>query len=430
MNYRIYFKTIAFLAIFTFFVSNFAYGQMALREQKLLNGLKLLVWNEPGADKITVKLRIHSGAAFDPKDKTGVMALLGEILFPGDQSRAFFTEDLGGSLDITTTYDYIQITASGKSDEVLAMLQAFSNAIVNPQITPENFKLVQTARLKKLQELEKNSTYISDRAVAKRLLGEFPYGRSAEGTSESVAKLDFADLIFAKERFFTADNATLAILGNIKPDYALRAVRQLFGGWVKSERRVPATFAMPGEPDLKPQMIGFSPSETNQIGATEIRFATRGFARNEKDYWAIRFLADLLQTRFRTKVSDELKDGVSVVHERTLLPGLITFKFSFRPINGNNPGIALNAINPNDWLKEPVTSAEFDQTRTKILAEIDQKPLVDKLLDIDTFKLVSVKDEIQKLNAVTQADVQRVADKLAKQPFVQVVLNNSVASKP
>src|SRR5262245_44449526 len=104
MNIRIYFKTIAFLAIFVFFCSNFALAQAAPREQKLLNGLRLLVWNEPTADKLTLKLRIHSGAAFDPKNKMGVMALLGDITFPSDQSRAFFSEDLNGNLEITTAY--------------------------------------------------------------------------------------------------------------------------------------------------------------------------------------------------------------------------------------------------------------------------------------------------------------------------------------
>ncbi len=439
MNYRIYFKSIAFLSIFLFLLSNFAFAQTAPREQKLLNGLKLLVWNEPTADKIALKLRIHNGAAFDQKDKMGTMALLGEILFPTDQARAFFTEDLEGSLDISTTYDYIQITATGKPDEVLAMLQTVSNAVINPQITPENFKLVQAARFKKVQELEKNPTYLADRAAAKRLLGEFPYGRPSEGTAQSLATIDFADLLFAKERFLTADNATLAIIGNLKPDFAFRAVRQLFGGWAKSEKKVPATFAMPHEPDSKPQMIEFKSEETVFKGTSEIRFASRGFARNDKDYWAMRFLADILQNRFRTKVDKDLQAGVWVVHERTLLPGLVYFKFSMRPMavpatntttnNGTNV-VALPVsvpnfkIHPMVWMREPITTTEFDQTRTKILGEIDQKPLVDKMLDVETFKLVSGKDEMQKLNAVTQTDVQRVADKLSKQPFVNVMLTN------
>lgn len=447
MNYRNYFKQLIFFAILTIFSTFFCYAQVvktsAPYENKLLNGLKLLVWQDPTAEKVTVKLRIHSGAAFDPKDKMGVMALLGEILFPTEQSKAFFAEDLEGSLDITTTYDYIQITTTGKQSEVLAMIETLSNAVVNPQITPENFKLVQSARLKKVQELEKNPTYIADRAVAKRLLGEFPYGRTAEGNSISLSKIDHADLIFAKQRFLSADNATIAFVGNVKADYIYRATRQLFGNWTKADKKIPATFAMPNEPDLTPQTINFTLPEANLMGTNEIRFATRGIARNDKDYWAMRFLADILQNRFRAKVDKDLQNGVSVVHERNLLPGYISFKFSLRPIpvtssnlvGANSSSMPMPIpnskmeLNPLVWLKEPITSTEFEQTRSKILAEIDQKPLADKVLDVETFKLVSVNDEMQKLNSVSQADVQRVADKLAKQTFVQVALNSTV-TKP
>lgn len=434
MNYGIYFKKSIFYVFLTVFLSTFAFAQpskqAAPRQDVLLNGLKVLIWSDPTAEKTTIKLRVHGGSMFDPKDKMGVLALLGDLLFPTDQAKAFFTEDLEGSLDVTTNYDYIQINATGKSSELLAMLETISNAVINPQITPENFKAATEARLKKVQSLEKNPSYLADRAAAKRLLGEFPYGRSAEGTSESLAKIDRADILFAQQRFLTSDNATLEIIGNLKQDYAFRATRQLFGGWVKSDKKVPATFAMAVDPDPNPQMIETNFVEPNLIGQFEYRWATRGISRRDKDYFAMRFLVNLLQNRFRSKVDKNLQSGISVVHERNLLPGVLLFKFSL-PVQlptdaPKRSDISLFGIeSPLTLLKEPISSNEFDQTRSEILAEIDQKPLTDKMLDIDTFKLVSVDDEMKKLNSVTLADVQRVADKLSKQPFVSVFLQNS-----
>lgn len=432
MIQRKHFKRVIFFFILTIFSTLFCYGQTsqtkAPYENKLLNGLRLLVWTEPTQEKTTVKLRIHSGAAFDPKDKMGVMALLGDILFPTDQSKEFFKEDLEGSLDITTTYDYIQITATGKSSEVLSIIQTIANAVITPQINTDVFKTVQAARLKKVQDLEKNPTYIADRAVAKRLLGDFPYGRTIEGTSESLAKIDYADLLFAKERFLTADNATITVIGNAKPDFVYRATRQLFGNWTKADKKVPATFAMPNDPDLTPQKISFTPAEnqTQLNGSSEIRFALRGIARNDKDYWAWRFLTDVLQNRLRAKLPVELQNNASVVLERNLLPSYINFKISLRPMQitqTNGAGIGNFSINPIEILNAPISNEEFDKTRAKIVTEIDQKPLVDKYLDVQTFKLLSVDDEIKKLNAVTQADLQRVIEKLAKQPIVSVSLN-------
>jgi len=77
------------------------------KQEKLLNGLKVLMWSDPKADKVRVTLRIHSGSAFDPQGKEGVMKMLSDDLFPNEATREFFVEDLGGSLDVQTTYDYI-----------------------------------------------------------------------------------------------------------------------------------------------------------------------------------------------------------------------------------------------------------------------------------------------------------------------------------
>lgn len=413
MNYRNYIKTIVFPIILTLFTAVSIFAQNAQfpapREQNLLNGLKLLVWNDPAAQKITVKLRVHNGAAFDPKDKMGVMALLGDILFPTEQLKAFFVEDLEGSLDVVSNYDYIQITATGKSDEILSMLEAIASAVTKPQITPENFKLVQAARLKKVQELEKNSIYIADRAVAKRLFGEFPYGRSAEGTSESLAKIDYADLLFAQERFLASDNATLVIIGNVKPDYAYKASRQLFGAWTKADKKVPPTFRQPEVPDATVQTI--SSEYSNSL---EVRRAWRGIARKDKDFPAARVLAKIWQNR--------LGNGTKIDFNPYFLPGYFNLKVSAPSTQTSASGaipLPESAANLTKNVPEP---AEFEKAKPEILNEIGKNHISDLWLDVDTYKLNSVQKDIESIQNVTIADVKNVAERFKKETSVTVVV--------
>ena len=246
----------------------------APRQEKLLNNLKLLMWNEPAANKATVKLRIHSGAAFDTLNKEGTMALLADALFPNETASEFFREELGGSLSVESNYDYIQITATGDSNQILAILETLATAVTKPQIDKETTAAIRAARLARIKELERNPAYVADQTVAKRLFGDYPYGKSAEGTPESLAKIDFADLLLAKQRFLTADNATLAVSGNLKPNYVFKVVRQLFGGWEKSDKRVPATFAEPNAPDTNSS--GF------YLDAAEILFDKNRDKRRER----------------------------------------------------------------------------------------------------------------------------------------------------
>ena len=60
------------------------------------------------------------------------MRMLADNIFPNEAAREFFTEDLGGSLEIVTNYDYIQINASSKPDQFLTMLETLASAVSNP----------------------------------------------------------------------------------------------------------------------------------------------------------------------------------------------------------------------------------------------------------------------------------------------------------
>src|SRR5213080_4956373 len=121
-----------------------------VREQ-LLNGLTILFWQRPDAN-VLLKLRIRSGAAFDLAGKGGTMALLGDALFPDPTTREYVADQLGGKLDVTTSYDSIDITISGKAGELERIVELLRGALVTPPLTPENVARVRDARLKQLSE--------------------------------------------------------------------------------------------------------------------------------------------------------------------------------------------------------------------------------------------------------------------------------------
>lgn len=428
MKFRSFFKYFTFslfvLLAATLLISAQTQTFPAPREGKLLNGTKLLVWNDKNTDKVFVKIRIHSGSAFDPLGKEGVMQMLSDILFPVETTREFFTEDLNGSFDIVTNYDYIQINASGDADKFLTILETLSPAIINPQINKESTERVRQPLLAKVQELEKNPSYIADRAVAKRLLGNFPYGRPQFGSSESLAKIDFADLMFARERFFTADNATIAVSGNVTPEFALRAAKRLFGGWLKSDKKVPSTFAQPEAPQAKLQILDSTNEKTS-----EIRFAMRGLARNDKDFYASRILENVLQQRLRLR-----EGGNSFVRSNSnVLPGFIMLGVSSWNVGtvrkvGNQISLPVDVTTntyQNNFLKDAVKAEEFEKAKTALAGQIKQPDAAEYWLDAETFKLVSVKDDWQRYQSVALADVQRVLEKLQKEAVASVLVVSS-----
>jgi len=183
------------------------------REQ-LLNGLRLLLWLKPGNPDVILKLRINSGAAFDLSGKSGQMALLGDMLFPDPATIDYFTDEMGGKLDVEVTYDSVTVTMIGKAVELEQIVEVLRNALLATQFAPELVTRMRETRIKSLRDSAVAPASVADRAIAARLFGDFPYGRPAAGSPEDLARVDRADLMLAHERFLNSNNATLAIVGH------------------------------------------------------------------------------------------------------------------------------------------------------------------------------------------------------------------------
>jgi predicted Zn-dependent peptidase len=404
-------KITAFALIGCF--STQAFAQSAPRQERLLNGLKLLMWQDRAASKVKITVRIHSGASFDPQGKEGVMALLADSFFPTEASQTFFKEDLGGDLKVATNYDFIEIEASSNPDQFLTLLESVSTAVSTPTIDKETTPRLVAKRLEQIKDLESVGPYVAERVAAKQLFGTFPYGRPSAGTEASVAKLGFADVLDAKQRFLGADNATVAITGNFDPTIAFRAARRYLGSWLKSDRLPPSTFKQPDEPDTKLVTI-----TTEARNVPQTAFAFRGVARGEKDYAASEVLFNILFRRFGENAGEGLHSGSNDAH---ILPGYVVLVMD-RPlgeITSNLPALLLS---------KEITEAEFAAGRASASADRSQIPVEQHWLNADTFKITSVAADQSAFNAVTLADVRALAQRLAKNPVVAVTVTRAEKS--
>src|SRR5207302_7231251 len=135
--------------------------------------------------------------------KGGTMALLGDALFPDPVTREYVAEQLGGRLEVSTSYDAIEVTISGKSSEFERMVEFLRGGLVSTQLTPENVAKLREASIKQLSDKQTASSE-ANQAIAARLFGAFPYGEPSGGTLESIARIGRADLLLALGRLLNA----------------------------------------------------------------------------------------------------------------------------------------------------------------------------------------------------------------------------------
>jgi len=386
-----------------------AAAQTPARDE-LLNGLTVLSWQRPGDPNVFLKLRLNSGAAFDLAGKGGTMALLGDALFPDPATREYVTGELGGRLDVSTSYDSIEVTISGKASALERMIEMLRNAILTIDLSAENVGKLRAARLEQIGKGSDSPAQIADRAVAGRLFGTFPYGHPAAGDSTSLAKVERADLMLAQERFLHSDNADLVVIGSFEPARLMRALRQLLGPWQKSDRLVAATFRQPNTPDDRILLVNLAGS-TN----AEIRLAVRGLSRSDRDTGAASLLARIAQERWQAAVPE--LSSASVRHEAHGLPGMFVFAASV-----SQGGAVKSLAAAQDIMKSLIqtgpSAPELDRARAAMQSEINRQPQIDLLadawLDSETYKISSPTDAAKELTRLSISDIQRVAAKLFK----------------
>ena len=395
---------------------------------RLLNGLRVLIWSRPGDHDVLLKLRVHSGAAFDLAGKAGSMALLGDILFPDPTAREYFTE-MQGRLNVTTDYDSLTITMQGRAHEFERIVEILRTALVTTQLTPENLAKVRDGRIKVLKETSISPTMLADRAIAARLFGDFPYGRPSGGSVESLERVERADLMFARERFLSPNNATLTIIGGIQTNRAMRALRQLLGVWRKSEQLVPATFKQPNAPDPRTLIVN-APADQS----VEVRLAVRGVSRQDADAPAAAVLAAVARQRWTRLIPELARSPVYVRDGALALPGMFVMGASVDAVLAGKTLSSAKEV-MQSLAGSPVTATELEQAKNELVTLAGSqlaKPdgVADAWLDGDTYGLPSVAERMRALSGVTAADVQRVATRVIHDgAFASVVLGNSEVVK-
>lgn len=396
---------------------------------RLLNGLRVLIWSRPSDQDVLLKLRIHSGAAFDLAGKSGSMALLGDLLFPDPSTREFFAEEMQGRLNVTTDYDSMTITMQGRANEFERIVEILRTALVTTPLTPENVTRIREGRVKIVKDTAISPAIVADRAIASRLFGDFPYGRPYAGTVESLERVDRADLMLARDRFLSPNNATLTVIGGVQSNRAMRALRQLLGVWRKSEHVVPATFRQPSAPDSRTLIVN-GPSDQS----VEVRLAVRGFKRNDTDTPTAAMLAALARQRWEKLLPELTRNPVYVRHDAHTLPGMFVMGATVDNLLAAKALASAKEV-IQSLISSPATGAELELLKTQTASQLNTelaKPdgVANAWLDNDTYELASLADQVRAVNAVSSTDLQRTAARLFREaPIASVVVGNSEVLK-
>jgi zinc protease len=226
-----------------------------LNSKRLLNDLQIIVAATPNyVEDMTIGLVVRYGAVYDPTapvDKGGMANLLSRMFMKAtlDGREKEIQSDLasiGATLEIQCDWDCYRFILKGKSYELEKSLLLLYQIVCEAQLIDEDFVAVKQQILREIQS-PANPRLRLRAQFEKALFSGTSYGRSLEGTPKSLAAITVGDVRYFYHKYFTPNEASLIIVGNVSSPFALQKASRIWGLWVRNDP-APFTFKPPRVP--------------------------------------------------------------------------------------------------------------------------------------------------------------------------------------
>jgi zinc protease len=259
----------------------------------LSNGLQVVAVAHHEQPAISLRLIVRAGSAQDPEDKPGVASLAAALLDQGTTTKsaeqiATTIDSIGGAMGTGSGSDLTTLNAAVMADSLNVGLDLVADVVRNPAFAPEEIERQRQQILSALKVTYDDPDYIAGVVFDRLVYGFNPYGKPDSGTPESVAAITRADLANFHKRWFGANNAILAIVGDVTPEQAFAGAERAFGSWGKVEP-APARETEPPPPTRRVVVV-------DRPGAvqTEIRVGNIALPRKHPDFLALDIATKIL----------------------------------------------------------------------------------------------------------------------------------------
>ena len=389
-------------------------GNATVQRFQLLNGLRILLLNRQGGDRLVVNLLIRSGSTLDPAHKSGLARMSARRLLVQTPDDTKELQVLGIGLQVDVQPDATILRAGMPPRRLRTFLDLLGAALAPP---PFEDKVAQATAPVKEDLPGKSPDGLAHGRFRRAIFGDHPYGNGS-GRREGAEAILYGDLDDFRRRHYIPNDASLIVVGPVPGRELLDAAREKLGPWTKGVPQDPGYPEFPRLDRLSIQLVG-KEEDGSEAG---IVFGHRTPRRSSGDFYSLEVLNLLLGGL-----------GTGSRLSRVFLTHRINYRFldsriRFFRIGGMlqvlakvptqaAPGALTAILEAVESLKQtPVSEAELESAKTQLIANHVEKmrspeAVADGLTQMELFSLPKdflhrFQDHVRRL---TPEDIQAAA---------------------
>lgn len=285
---------------------------LVVHEFRLANGMRVLIVPNRQAPVFNYQLWVHTGSVqevLDPKLKRAGLAHLFEHMmfrgtpkYPADQYDRLLTEAGVNGLNASTWYDRTNYYFSLPKDRLDFALEIEADRFQNLALNKDLFTKEIGAVLGELKMFKDRPGSVASEKLMSLIFERHPYGVEVIGLEQDLKNYTVEEAQYFFRTYYTPNNFTLLLVGDVEVDKALASVESTFG---KMEAR--------------PFPEGQAEPEPEQQQKREVSI-THHAAQNESIRWGFRTVpATNLESAALEVLGAALGQGQGAIFQREIV---------------------------------------------------------------------------------------------------------------
>ncbi len=213
----------------------------ALHEDRLSNGLRLLVAERHDIPVVNFWLDVNAGYSADQSALPGTARMVSSLLTGGTKRRSALEisdeiQMLGAQLTSGSNLDISTVYLSSLNDTLDEALDIFADVVLNPTFPISDFVRQQQLQLSSIANEKVTPLQMALRALPPILFGsEHAYGvpLTGSGTEESVQRMSREDAEKFHAAWYKPNNAAMIVVGDTTLAEIKPKLEKLFADWVE-----------------------------------------------------------------------------------------------------------------------------------------------------------------------------------------------------
>ncbi|HZB45943.1 MAG TPA: pitrilysin family protein, partial [Pyrinomonadaceae bacterium] len=415
------------------------------KERALANGMKVYTVQDKSSPTVSIQVWYKVGSKDDPEGRSGFAHLFEHLMFKStknmkDEMMDRLTEDVGGWNNASTSDDVTNYYEVVPSNYLETLLWAEADRMSSLNVTEKNFPSERD-----VVKEEFNTGVLAPPygrlfyAIDKLSFSVHPYKRPTIGSKEDLDAANIEDVRAFHKTFYRPDNAVLIVVGDFEQQQVDGWIDKYFAKIPKPAAAIPRVNVKEPERTAEKRFDERGPNVP--LPAVAITYLAPPVSSPDAD--ALRVAESILSNGESSRLYQSLVYTQQVAAEAfgsaNLRQDTGLFVLGAILASGKQPAEGERALlaELKRMQDAPVTKAELDKAVNQLVANAlrERETNSGKAFALGTAAVIvgdlkRVNTDIERLQAVTAADVQRVMKKYFTDTNRVIITYQAEAQKP